>query len=148
MVPRYWIVVASRDHVQQGVAGGFAQACHGKVRPVKRMQRGDSIIYYSSKTLFGRNETCQRFTAIGEVVDDAPWQVEMENGFCPARRKIDFFPSTEASILPLIPTLAFIHNKHRWGGVFRFGVVEIGHADYQRIASAMQVPAGCTAPQA
>jgi hypothetical protein len=34
------------------------------------MRRGDGIIYYSSKALFGRDEKCQRFTAIGAVVDD------------------------------------------------------------------------------
>ena len=26
----YWIAVASREHVRRGVAGGFAQVCHGK----------------------------------------------------------------------------------------------------------------------
>jgi predicted RNA-binding protein len=72
----------------------------------------------------------------------------MENGFCPARRTIQFFPSTEASILPLIPALAFIRNKHQWGAVFRFGVVEIAQADYERIAGAMHVRAVCTAPHA
>ena len=30
---KYWIIVASKDHVQMGVAGGFAQACHGKAQP-------------------------------------------------------------------------------------------------------------------
>ncbi|MGG1220830.1 EVE domain-containing protein, partial [Priestia endophytica] len=27
---RYWVGVASRDHVMKGVQGGFAQLCHGK----------------------------------------------------------------------------------------------------------------------
>ena len=27
---RYWIAVASREHVMLGVDAGFAQVCHGK----------------------------------------------------------------------------------------------------------------------
>ena len=35
---RYWIGVASRDHVMRGVAGGFCQLGHGKAAPVKRLE--------------------------------------------------------------------------------------------------------------
>ena len=38
---RYWLGVASKDHVQIGVEGGFCQLCHGKKTPLTRMQRGD-----------------------------------------------------------------------------------------------------------
>lgn len=31
---RYWIVIASKEHVMRGVQGGFAQVFHGK-KPVK-----------------------------------------------------------------------------------------------------------------
>ena len=31
---RYWIGVASRDHVARGVAGGFCQLGHGKASAV------------------------------------------------------------------------------------------------------------------
>ena len=31
---RYWIGVACREHVGRGVAGGFAQLCHGKAAPL------------------------------------------------------------------------------------------------------------------
>jgi hypothetical protein len=41
MSTRYWMIVASKDHVEVGVKQGFAQACHGKVSPLKRMQPGD-----------------------------------------------------------------------------------------------------------
>jgi hypothetical protein len=30
MKNKYWITVASKDHVKIGVEEGFAQACHGK----------------------------------------------------------------------------------------------------------------------
>ena len=41
---RYWIGVASKDHVSRGVDGGFCQLCHGKAQPLKRMASGDWII--------------------------------------------------------------------------------------------------------
>ena len=47
---RYWVGVASREHVLLGVAGGFCQVCHGKQAPLARMKRGDWILYYSPKT--------------------------------------------------------------------------------------------------
>ena|SRR5664279_630830 len=37
---RYWIGVASRDHVMKGVVGGFCQLGHGKAAPVKRLSPG------------------------------------------------------------------------------------------------------------
>ena len=44
---RYWLGVVSRAHVERGVAGGFAQLCHGRAAPLARMQTGDWLIYYS-----------------------------------------------------------------------------------------------------
>jgi len=141
MSRRYWIIVASRDHVQVGVSGGFAQASHGKASPLKRMHTGDDVIYYSSKAVFGTAEKCQRFTACGEVTDETVWQADMGADFRPFRRNIRFFPCEEISIVPLIPALSFITDKQRWGGVFRFGMLEIPHVDYERIATAMGVNA-------
>jgi len=28
--PKYWIIVASKDHVKNGISAAIAQACHGK----------------------------------------------------------------------------------------------------------------------
>ncbi|HQU55255.1 MAG TPA: EVE domain-containing protein, partial [Saprospiraceae bacterium] len=46
---KYWMIVASKDHVKQGIKQGIAQACHGKTSPLKRMRPGDGVIYYSGK---------------------------------------------------------------------------------------------------
>ena len=51
MTTRFWIGVASREHVRLGVAGGFSQLCHGKAHPLKRMAVGDWLIYYVSALL-------------------------------------------------------------------------------------------------
>lgn len=60
---KYWIVVASKDHVQVGVEQGIAQACHGKATPLKRMQKGYFVIYYSGKETFGKADKCQKFNS-------------------------------------------------------------------------------------
>ena len=137
MKSRYWIVVASYDHVRLGAAAGFAQACHGKSSPLRRMHEGDWLIYYSSKATYGQAERCQKFTAIGQVKDDHIYPFDMGNGFVPFRRNVDFLDCHEASILPLIGDLSFIRDKVRWGAPFRYGLLEIPERDFRLIAGHM-----------
>lgn len=134
---KYWIIVASKDHVKTGVAEGIAQACHGKVSPLKRMRKGDFVVYYSGKQSFGKPEKCQEFTAIGTVKDDDVYPFQITADFCPFRRNIDFFESVDISILPLINNLDFIQNKKSWGYPFRFGFFEIKEYDFNLISSLM-----------
>ena len=49
MTSKYWIIVASKDHVMRGVTLGFAQAGHGKRSGLARMHKGDMVVYYSPK---------------------------------------------------------------------------------------------------
>ncbi len=82
-------------------------------------------------------EPLQAFTAIGQVVDDEPYQVEMTDDFHPWRRNVDFLSCTETPIRPLIDRLDFIEDKRRWGYKFRFGVFRIDDHDLDVIRSAM-----------
>jgi predicted RNA-binding protein len=134
---RYWIGIASREHVRTGVAGGFSQLCHGKAQPLKRMAVGDGLIYYSSKEKFGEEALCQQFTAIGEVIGSEVYQFEMFPGFAPYRRDIRFFDAKDVAIRPLIERLSFIRDKTHWGYAFRFGHLEIPRADFELIAAEM-----------
>ncbi|EDM34627.1 hypothetical protein PBAL39_24138 [Pedobacter sp. BAL39] len=134
---KYWVIVASKDHVKTGIAEGIAQTCHGKASPLKRMRKDDFIIYYSGKQTMGEREVCQKFTAIGKVIDDEIYQAQVSEDFCPSRRNIDFFPNRDVSILPLIPDLDFISNKKSWGYPFRFGFFEINQHDFELISSQM-----------
>ena len=43
---RFWVGVASREHVLAAVRGAFCQLNHGKEAPVRRLQMGDSIVFY------------------------------------------------------------------------------------------------------
>ena len=134
---RYWIGIASREHVKTGVAGGFSQLCHGKPQPLKRMAVGDGLIYYSSREKFGEDAPCQQCTAIGEVVGSEVYQFEMFPGFVPYRRDIHFYEAKDVAIRPLIERLSFIQDKTRWGYAFRFGHLEIPRADFELIAAEM-----------
>jgi len=134
---KYWVLVASKDHVKSGLAAGFAQACHGKSSPLKRMRKGDFILCYSGKQTMGKTDVCQQFTAIGKVIDDEVYQFQVSEDFCPSRRNIEFLPGKDVSILPLISGLDFIPNKKSWGYPFRFGFFEIKQHDFKLISSQM-----------
>ena len=132
--PRYWIIVASQEHVMLGVAGGFAQAGHGKRSGLARMHAGDSIVYYSPRITYKGNEPLHAFTALGDVTDDAIVQVEMSPDFRPFRRNVHYRFTGAIRIEPLVERLRFIRNKKSWGYAFRFGLLEIGKDDFDLIA--------------
>jgi len=135
---RYWIGVASKDHVQRGITGGFCQLCHGKAQPLKRMQPGDWMVYYSPKEQFETPKPCQQFTAIGEVVGTEAYQFEMLAGFVPFRRDIQFINEAKpVDIRPLLQELSFIKDKSKWGYSFRYGHLEMTEADFKLIAECM-----------
>ncbi|ART73233.1 EVE domain-containing protein [Mycobacterium dioxanotrophicus] len=136
----YWINTVSRDHVARGVAGGFTQANHGKPHMLRKMVRGDWIIFYSPRTTFPDGPPLQAFTAIGQVSDDEPYQAEVAPDFRPWRRAMDFQACEEAPIRPLIDHLDFVEDKKRWGYRFRFGVFAIDQHDFEVIRSAMSPP--------
>lgn len=134
---KFWIGVACKEHVKNGVKLGICQFCHGKLIPVKRLSKGDFIIYYSSKVTIEGSELYQKFTVIGEVIDDAPYQVDMGNEFRPFRRNVKYFTAQDIDIKPLVPLLSFIKNKSSWGYVFRHGFLEIDQESFEAIAKEM-----------
>ncbi len=85
-MPNYWIAVACREHVLRAVKGGFIQVCHGKQGPLKKMQEGDWILYYSPTEQFQKDKhciPCRRFTAIGRIVQGEPYEFQMDADFIP-----------------------------------------------------------------
>ncbi|WP_254551514.1 EVE domain-containing protein [Brevibacillus sp. MS2.2] len=134
---RYWIGVVSASHVKMGVQGGFAQLCHGKSTPLRRMSSNDWLIYYSPRTDLSRGEALQAFTAIGLVADDRVYEYPMSESFMPYRRNIRYLPCREVKITALMEQLTFTRGNRNWGYNFRFGHFEIGFEDFRTIAGAM-----------
>jgi hypothetical protein len=117
---KYWIGVAAANHIARGRAGGFMQVNHGKQAPLKRLQAGDVICYYSPVEEFGGKQSLKAFTAIGLVKSGEPYQGDMGGGFMPYRRN-------------------FTKSKTSWGYQFRFGLFDIPEEDMQLIAMDMGV---------
>lgn len=134
---KFWIGVACKEHVGNGVKLGICQFCHGKSAPAKRLSRNDFLIYYSSKVTMEGSEPYQKFTAIDRIIDDAPYQVDMGNGFKPFRRDISYFDASHLDIKGLVPVLPFIKNKKSWGYVFRYGFFEIDQESFEIITTGM-----------
>lgn len=141
---RYWIGVVHKNHVQRGVEGGFAQLSHGKEAPMNRIRPGDWLIFYSPKTGFD-GTSLMAFTALGSVADRAPYPGDMGlvAGATPMRRDIDFLPTDDAPIRPLLDQLDLTRGQKNWGMKMRTGLLEISHHDFQIVAEAMNaVPTG------
>jgi hypothetical protein len=138
-VARFWVGVVSREHVLAAVRGAFCQLNHGKEAPVRRLQMGDSIVFYSPRERMEGGESLQAFTAAGRILDKVPYQVEQSENFRPFRRKTEYFKSKDASIHPLLEELSFTKGRSNWGAAFRMGVFQMKHEDYMKIVTAMGI---------
>ena len=134
---RYWIGVASNDHVANAVSEGFVQLSHGKAGPVERLQPGDGFLWYSPRTTYPSGPVLQAFTAIGRVGDGPMYEVNGSPLAQAFRRPAEYFDATAAPIKPLLEELTFIRSKTHWGASFRFGLVRVPRADFAAIAAAM-----------
>ena len=149
---RNWVAVASAEHVEIGRTGGFMQVCHGKATPLRRVQPGDRIVYYSPHRLYSAShaqrgkDRLQAFTALGTVKDGKPYQADMGFGFHPFRREVAWHEAEATPLAELHARLAFTQEKN-WGYRLRQGLIEISDADMIVIAEAMFTDQA-SAPQA
>jgi hypothetical protein len=135
---RAWIGVVARSHVELGVAGGFAQVCHGRRAPLERMRAGDYLVYYSATTERRGGEPLQAFTALGRIQDRQAYSFDMGGGFVPFRRDVRYATCTHpAQIAPLLPRLHFVQQQSNWGLLMRRGLFQIDAHDLALIAGAM-----------
>ncbi|WP_086348115.1 EVE domain-containing protein [Candidatus Enterococcus clewellii] len=130
----YWIGVASKEHVEIGIVGGFAQLCHGKGAPLNRMKAGDWLIYYAPKKKLKTNERYQKFMAVGQVLTGEAYPVEMFPGFIPYRKNIAFLDVTCPLSLDSINRFP-IWQEYR--SKLRFGHFEIPEELFELIAFPM-----------
>ena len=120
-----------------GVKEAFIQLNHEKKAPRRRLKAGDGVIMYPSRTAYPDGEPLQAFMAIGTVVTGDVYQVEVTPDFKPHRVDVQFVPSKEAQIKPLVGHLSSIKSRSHWGAAFRFGSVEIPGCDFALIAEEM-----------
>ena len=101
------------------------------------MRPGDGFAFYSPRTEHPDGMPLQAFTAIGRVALGEIFQAEPSEGPRPFRRAIEYLPTHDTPIKPLIDDLTFIRNKQHWGAAFRFGFLRVPEEDFARIAAAM-----------
>jgi hypothetical protein len=139
---RNWLAVASADHVHIGLQSGFMQVSHGKVSPLRRIQPGDRVVYYSPNQRYSpsharrEKDRLQAFTAIGTVKPGDPYRAEMDTGFRPFRRDVAWHDAVPAALAELQGRLSFTQERN-WGYRLRQGLVEISSDDMTTIAEAM-----------
>lgn len=139
---RNWIAFACAEHVRLGRKEGIMQVCHGKAAPLRRVQPGDGVAYYSPTETLGGRDKVQAFTAIGIVRAGAPYQVDMGETitgvrFQPFRRNVDWLDA-DAAPIALLGMLEFAARKPSWGFQLRFGLFAISDDDFALIAAAMK----------
>jgi hypothetical protein len=139
---RNWLAVAPAEHVEIGRSEGFVQICHGKATPLRRLQPGDRVVYYSPNRRYSPSHAArgkdrlQAFTAIGTVKDGDPYQADMGGGFQPYRRDVAWHEARQTQLGTLRDTLGFTQHRN-WNYRLRQGLIEISHADMVTIAAAM-----------
>lgn len=134
----HYVIVASLNHAQIAIDGGFAQANHGKLSPMKRLRKGDGVVFYSPKLKYQHPEPCQKFTAIGRVLDEEAYQVLQMEDFEPWRREVEWKEGVmQIEIKPMLQDLDFVKDKRRWGMSVRRGFFEIAKDDFEMIERAM-----------
>jgi hypothetical protein len=134
-----WLGIVSRAHVLRGVTGGFAQLCHGKAQPLRRMQQGDWLVYYSPAREMG-GEPLRAFTAIGRLVDEEVFRFDMGDGFVPFRRRVHYLSTREVPLNTLQNRLE-LGAKANWSIALRRGHLALSRSDFSLIAQAMGVSA-------
>jgi hypothetical protein len=140
-----WLGVVSRAHVRHGIAGGFAQLCHGKAQPLRRMRGGDWLVYYSPTLEMG-GAPLRAFTAIGRVDESEMYTHDMGGGFVPFRRNVVYADAREVA-LDSIKDRLILCAKANWGMALRRGHLPLAAMDFAVIAGAMDVDvsADCSA---
>lgn len=111
----YRVVVASQDHCQRWMKEWFVQACHGKIRPMKKMSKWDIIFLYAPKKEFGKDEKLQAFVWMLKVTSDEIEQVEMFPWFTPYRKHTQTIATANIYLHDLKGKIAFFtDNKNIW----------------------------------
>jgi hypothetical protein len=137
-MPKYWIGVVSADHVAEGVRLGIMQIGHGKRVGVARQKKGDWLLYYSPRQKMDSKVSLQEFTALGQIIDDEPYQLQSGKDFSPWRRNVVYEPIQPLPIRPILGELRFIKDKTHWGVSFRYGILEIPKSDFDFIAGLLR----------
>jgi hypothetical protein len=132
---KYWVNIIPKERVEKAMKEGVMES-KGDEAHLARLKEGDWVVFYSPRTDIAGTTKLQTFTAIGQV-KDSNIESTFEDGVKVFRRKVEYTPTVETSLIPLIQPLSFIRNKKHWGFIFKFSLVEIPETDFQLISEKM-----------
>lgn len=67
-MPKYYIITASKDHIEKGILNKFIQQKHPN--RIEKLKKGDRVVLYASKESYGKSKSYQKFIAIAECIDN------------------------------------------------------------------------------
>jgi predicted RNA-binding protein len=128
---KYYIFVTSKDHSKTLNKDGYIMAM--QEWKIKKLEKGDKIIIYSSRNSYNSNEKYQQFTNYGTIIGDT-YKKKRKYG-------LDFYAidvkynktKRDVPIRPLLPKLDFIKKSKSWGLYLISGFREITKKDYELI---------------
>ncbi|MBF2066849.1 MAG: hypothetical protein IGS39_20890 [Calothrix sp. C42_A2020_038] len=94
------------------------QTCHSKANLLTRLRQLNPVIYYSPKQMFGSEEKCQAFTAIGIVVEKSVYACDVGNGFMLCRLLVEFFDCNKVSIITCNSKFGFYRDGSAIGATY------------------------------
>jgi hypothetical protein len=130
--PNFFVLTASKDHLDIGKENGFIQ--QKQPHRIEKLRKGDSVVLYAGKAVYGSKEPYQKFIAVCQAIDGEYEKLPRKDGggyFY--RKKVNFLPFEEKEIRDLVQRLAFIKNKSHWGFYFMSGFTKIDEADFMEI---------------
>src|SRR3546814_15854 len=99
---RYWITVATQEHIRRGQTNSFLQIGHGKRTILARIKQDDWVIFYAPKVSLSDKTPIESFIAMGQAVDSDIAKVMVTAEYQPYRRRFIYAPIVPVPIEPLL----------------------------------------------
>jgi hypothetical protein len=121
--------------------GGYLQINSGLRASIEKFGVGDKMIFYSPKDINNpaKSRGIQKFTAIGTVLNENIYRIEISSSVKPFRRDMEFERVKALEVYRVLKDLDFIEDKRKWRETFeRRQLFEISEKDFEVIAGAMR----------
>lgn len=139
MSQHYWVTNAAQEHVNLVRQKGYTQLNMGPREPLKKMNQGDWIIYYSPTVLFQCPDTaCHTFTAISCLTDNHIYQQPTNHERW--RRNVQYFECKPHHVQHFHHSVDFMKQYEDWLDALLEPIFEISRNDFATIANKIIIP--------
>lgn len=128
---RYFLFIASHDHLMHAIANGFIQQRY--LNRFRDVHKGDYVVLYATKLNYNGKTPYRKFVGIGKVISDEIFEIPHGTNMY-YRMMVKYKKYHEKDLSNIIDQLEFIKNKKNYGFYFIRGKRELSEADYNTIA--------------